>query len=170
MCYTVADFLKRHVPGFDRCHVAHVGVDNGIRTSRMIRGRSTLGADITAAPGPTTCPDTVGMLPVWDRELAGGEFVRDYTYDIPFGITVPVGCENLLVASGKSVSTERIGMLRSMGGCMICGQASGAAAALAAKSGVGPAGADIRETQRELLRQGVYLGPDERLRELGLED
>ena len=49
--------------------------------------------------------------------------MRDYTYDIPFGVTVPKGCDNLLVASGKSVCTERIGGLRSMGGCMICGQA-----------------------------------------------
>ena len=51
---------------------------------------------------------------------------------------------------------------------MICGQAAGAASALAAAKGVGAADVPARELQKELLRQGVYLGGPERLAQLGL--
>jgi hypothetical protein len=169
MCYYVADFLKSRVPGFEDSYVAHVGVDNGIRTSRRICGRSTLTTDeVMNAETPTRCDDTIGVLPVWDTEMACGEFAKSYTYDVPFGVTVPRGAENLLVASGKSVSTERIGLLRNMVACMMCGQATGVAAALAAGSGGQAASVDVRELQKGLLRQGVYLGAEERLVELGL--
>ncbi len=80
---------------------------------------------------------------------------------------MPVGCDNLLVASGKSVSTTEP-ILRGMARCMVCGQATGAASALAARAGVPSAEVPIRELQRELLRQGVFLGGPERLRQLGL--
>jgi len=169
MCYYVADFLAKHVPGFRKAYVAHVGVDSGIRTSRRILGPFALKREVTTeSTAPVHYDDVVGVLPVWDHRLTGGEFVKEITYDIPFAITVPQGCENLLVASGKSVSTEPIGVLRSMGGCMICGQATGVAAALGARSQTDPAKVGTRAMQKELVRQGVYLGPEERLRELGL--
>jgi hypothetical protein len=55
-----------------------------------------------------------------------------------------------------------------MSSCMTVGQAAGAAAALCAKQGVAPRTIVIRALQRLLLDQGVYLGPQSRLRALGL--
>ena len=42
------------------------------------------------------------------------------------------GVSRLLVASGKSVSTESVGVVRGMVTCMICGHEAGATAAVAA--------------------------------------
>ena len=92
-----------------------------------------------------------------------------HNHDIPYGITVPKKVENLLVGSGKSVPCEPPGLLRGMSMCMMLGQASGCAAAIAAKQGVTPRSLDIRTLQRMLLEQGVYLGPDDRLKAMGLK-
>ncbi len=72
------------------------------------------------------------------------------------------------MGSAKAVSTKRTALIRGMTGCMCCGQATDAASALAARSGVSPAEVLIRELQRELLAQDVYLGDEARLQALGL--
>ena len=90
--------------------------------------------------------------------------------DVPFGSCVPVNVGRLLVGSGKSVDAEggSSRIYRGMSGCMVYGQASGACAALASAKGVAAADLAVRELQQELLRQGVRLGTEDRLRELGL--
>ena len=175
MCYYVADMLKAKVPGFEKSVVAHIGVDLGIRTTRAIEGRCTLSEQaLVGAPGPTYVDDVIGVDPVRTGEdptnNAGPrqEFFKPYTADIPFGVMVPLGCHGLLVASAKSVSTEPRGLIRGMPQCMICGQAAGVAGALSARGGVPAGEAPIRQVQKELLRQGVYLGDQVRLAELGL--
>jgi hypothetical protein len=59
-------------------------------------------------------------------------------------------------------------LIREGSDSMRVGQAAGVAAALSAKQGNTPRALDIRTLQRTLLEQGVYLGSDDRLRELGL--
>jgi len=167
MCYHVADFMIRRVPGFARAYVAHVGVDLGIRVSRSIRGRATLQSEtVLDASTSALADDVVGMQPV--RSTAPGDFFAAHTFDVPFAITVPLGCDNVLVGSGKSVSTNPAALVRSMVGCMVCGQAAGAASALAARTGLPSADVPIRELQHELLAQGAFLGEPERLKQLGL--
>jgi hypothetical protein len=168
ICFYVADFVIKHVPGFSRARVAHVGVDLGIRVSRYIEGRTVLDGNVISAPAPVLADDVIGTFPVSDQRPERQGFFRDYTCDIPFGITVPMGCDNLLVASGKSVSTAPPAILRGMTGCMICGQGVGAASALAAAKGLRSADVPVRELQRELLSQKACLGEQERLRALGL--
>jgi len=51
---------------------------------------------------------------------------------------------------------------------MVCGQATGVAAALAACRNVETAAVPIRDIQRGLLEQDAYLGTPERLKQLGL--
>lgn len=102
-----------------------------------------------------------------------GEFVSNATVDIPFGVMLPEGVDNLLVASGKSVSAVPQTMLRYQSAGMSLGQAAGAAAGLAAKEGVTVrelAARDMKGIQEELLSQNVYLGTEERLKELGLAE
>ena len=169
MSYTVADKLKEHVPGFEKSIVAHVGVDLGIRSSRYIVGRETLHRDALVDPeGPTFVDTVIATTCVQDTERQCGEYMKPFTCDVPFGVTVPKGCENLLVGSAKSISTEPAAAIRGMSGCMICGQAAGAAAALGAKTNAGAADVPIRNIQKELLVQGVRLGDEARLKELGL--
>ena len=72
------------------------------------------------------------------------------------------------MASGKSVSTNPRGLIRSQSHCYVLGQGGGVAAAVAAKSGTSTREVDIKQVQRELLKQNVYLGDPARLAALGL--
>jgi len=126
------------------------------------------GESVREATEPTYADDVIATTPVQDLNRECGEYFRPFTCDVPFGVTVPKGCENLLVGSAKSISTQPRAVIRGMSGCMICGQAAGAAGAIAAKSGVSAGDVSIRDLQKELLRQGVRLGDEARLKELGL--
>ncbi len=83
------------------------------------------------------------------------------TYDIPYRALVPLKVENLLVA-GRCISMDHRALagLRKIPVCMAEGQAAGAAAALCARTGATPRGLDVKELQRELLRQDVVLRDD----------
>lgn len=169
MCYRVADFLQQNVPGFGRAAVAHVGVDLGVRLSRVAQARNPVDSrPYHEQDASVHAPDVVGMQPIRSSEWRDGTCFSNATFDIPFGLLVPVACRGLLVASGKCVDIEPRGRIRGMTGCMVCGQAAGAASALAANAGTDPAETDVTALQRELLSQGVFLGTDERLAELGL--
>lgn len=169
MCYYVADFLQQNVPGFGRAAVAHVGVDLGVRVSRIARARNPVDSrSYVRLDASVHAPDVVGVQPIRSSEWRDGTCFSDSTFDIPFGLLVPVGCQGLLLGSGKCVDIEPRGKVRGMTGCMLCGQAAGAACALAADAGIDPAQSDITALQRELLSQGVHLGTDDRLAELGL--
>jgi hypothetical protein len=169
MCRHVGEYLIDNVPGFAGGHVVSMGTDLGVRTSRVIRGRSILAADqLKDPPEPFLADDVAGVTPAQDTQMAGGEFYKDFTTDIPFGIAVPTAPANLLVGSAKSVSTDPAGLIRGMTGCMVCGQAAGVASALAARKGVASGAVPIREIQAALLEQGAYLGDEERLKSLGL--
>jgi len=171
LCYYTADFLKENVPGFENCYVEHIGVDLGLRGGRYITGRSRLKeADFHDAPEDSHCDDVIATAPMSTKRqgLRPGELGR--TTDIPFGSCVPVNVGRLLVGSGKSVDAEggNSRIYRGMSGCMVYGQATGVAAAVAARQGVVAEDLAIRDLQAELLKQGVRLGDEERLAELGL--
>ena len=85
---------------------------------------------------------------------------------------LPQQVENLIVASGKSVSTDSPGgefAVRDIVPCHVLGRGAGVAAALAAGTGVAPRDVAIDEVQRGLLAQNVYLGEPTRLAELGID-
>jgi hypothetical protein len=169
MCYYVGEFLIRNVPGFAGGHICAMGSDLGVRRSRMIAGRSMLRIEHLKDPDePFLADDVIGVTPAQDSRRAGGEFYKDFTTDVPFGVMVPTAPANLLVGSAKSICTEPVGIIRGMTGCMICGQAAGVASALAARQGAATAEVPIREIQRALLAQGAYLGDAARLESLGL--
>jgi hypothetical protein len=51
---------------------------------------------------------------------------------------------------------------------MVLGQAVGTAAAIAALDSVTPKTVDIKKVQKRLVAEGIYLGDEERLKELGI--
>jgi len=167
-CYYVADFFQKNVSGFDKAYIVQMATDLGIRTSRGIEGETTLTPEDTSSNKPVYFDNTIGCQPARARFQETREFFQAHTFDIPYRIMVPKKVENLLVGSGKSVSCQPQGIMRSMCGCMILGQASGTAAALAAKLGETPQQLNMRELQKKLLSNSVYLGDDERLKEMGL--
>lgn len=167
-CGHVAEFFRRHVPGFERGYIVQIGNDLGIRLSRGIEGRATLTAAQATSPEPVYAADAVGCVPCRADFGATGEFFYPHTFDVPYGALLPRGVEGLVVGSGKSVSAVPQGLVRGMSNCMLLGQAAGVAAAVAAREGTAPGHLEPRDVQRELLGQGAYLGAPERLAALGL--
>ncbi len=167
-CYYVADFFQKNVPGFEKAYIVQMATALGIRTSRGIEGEATLTSEDTSSKKPVYFDDTIGCQPARARFQETGEFLHAHSFDIPYPIMIPRKVENLLVGSGKSVSCQPQGIIRCMCECMTLGQAAGTAAALAAKLGETPRQLNIRELQKKLLSNGVYLGHDERLKELEL--
>jgi len=167
-CHYVAAFLVEHVPGFRDAHVVAIANEMGIRCSRGIVGLQTLTTRALTSPRPAHRDDVIGCAPCRTEFSATGEFFCPHACDIPYGILIPQEVDNLLVASGKTVSCKPQGLLRGMATCMVLGQAAGAAAALAAASATTPRQLDVRLLQRTLAQQGVYLGDSARRAALGL--
>jgi hypothetical protein len=166
VAFKAADFLRRYIPGFENSHVVRLASEWGQRLTRWIVGAETLRFQEMKAG--REWDDVIGLY-TQRRELVDeASRLKELTQELPYGIMIPQKAEGFLVASGKSVSTDPPGLLRGMQRCMVLGQAAGVGAALASKEGVSPSKVRIADVQRELLKQGAYLGTEERLRELGL--
>jgi hypothetical protein len=79
---------------------------------------------------------------------------------------VPARLDGLL-ACGRHISSDASshGFMREIPQCWLTGQAAGAAAAIAANSGLQPRAINVREVQATLRKQGVFIrdadqGPD----------
>jgi len=160
MCHYAADFLRKHLPGFENAHVIATAEDWGQRVTRYIMGRQTLTQEEAKAGRK------------WDEVIGRAPFKEPdeptYGFEIPYGIMVPKEIDGLLAPSGKMVSTQPRGMIRGMSFCMTLGQAAGVAAALGSVNQVPAGDVPIHDIQRKLLEQGAYLGEPDRLHELGL--
>ena len=80
---------------------------------------------------------------------------------IPLGALIPKGSRNLMVA-GRCVSSDRLANsgLRVQASCMAMGQAAGAAAALASKSGTTPLEVPLKEIHDLLRTHGAIVPGD----------
>lgn len=166
MCHYAADFLKIYMPGFENSVLVSTGSDLGIRLSRVIETDFTItGEDRTNG---TKFYDTVGTTCTDTREEGYIHRLEGWM-DIPLRCMIAKGVDNLVIGSGKSVDTKPAGVLRGMARCMSVGQGAGVAAVIAASNGCAIKDVNIQKVQKELLRQGVFLGDKCRLKELGLE-
>ena len=154
MCHRAAEFLRKHLPGFENAAVIATAEDWGQRRARLIEGRKTL------------TKEDVEVGRRWDDVIGLSPNGRAEPFEIPFGVMVPKEVEGLLVASGKSVSTDPVGLIRGMSRCMTLGEAAGVASALGASTSAPANQVPIRDIQRRLVAQGAYLGPPERLADL----
>ena len=162
----IAGFLRTHMPGFERAVVSDTAAMVGVRFTRWIDA----GFDLTEqqmAEG-AQFDDVIGAESPQVRHPKGGNIRTSSIAELPYRIMLPQNVDNLIVASGKSVSTDPRALLRHQVPCYILGQAGGVAAAVAVRNGSSARDVAIREVQRELLRQNVYLGPPQRLASLGL--
>ena len=84
--------------------------------------------------------------------------LRYSNVSIPLGSLLPVSLDNLLVA-GRNLSCDPVthSFMREVPVCWVMGQAAGAAAAQAVKTGVVVRDVNIEEIRRELVKQGVWL-------------
>ena len=150
--------LRRFTPGFEQAHLRTFGMTLGTRDSRKVAGRYELTGDDVR--GEARFADAVGIFPEF---LDGyGVLVLPTTgryFQVPYGILVPQGVDDLLVA-GRCVAGDKVShaATRSQMCCAVTGQAAGAAAAVSLRTGRSTAEVDVAAVQAELRRQGVRLG------------
>ena len=165
--YTVkmAEFFRKHVPGYENSYLLQVADCVGVRETRRVRGDYVLtGEDVLEAHA---FPDSIGYCGATvdvhnvegGRERTRMSAIRDgRLYQIPYRILLPTGLDGLLVA-GRCVSADRVacGSVRQQAGCIVTGQAAGVAAALASRQGVQPRALAIGDIQSVLRDQGAVV-------------
>ena len=157
------NFLKKHIPGFERARIESSGVAVGVRDTRHIIGECTLtGQDILSR---RRYADVVAY-----NVKAG--FPAN---DIRYGCLVPKEIDGLLVAGncisvipGSTFMGLQLGSynnIKDIPSMWTTGEAAGTAAALCVRHGLPPRALDPKEVQRNLSVRGALVGP-ERIAEL----
>jgi hypothetical protein len=81
-------------------------------------------------------------------------------YGIPYRALIPLESTNLLIAGRMmTVDTVAHNSTRNTVCCLVCGQAAGTAAALAAQGGIAPENVDVTLLQKTLRRAGALTAP-----------
>ena len=149
--------LRAYLPGFERAKLRNFGMTLGTRDSRKILGHYNLTEHDVR--NQARFEDSIGIFP---------EFIDGYGivilpttgryFQVPYGITVPRGIENLLVA-GRCVAGDKIAhaATRSMMCCTVTGQGAGVAAAISARDGVKCSAVNINRVQEALKEQHVRI-------------
>lgn len=156
-------FLKAHSPAFANSTVISVSQDIGIRESRKLRGVYILTQEDLKAE--CRFPDSIaaGNYDIDIHNPAGSGtshyyFPKGAYYTIPYRSLLPREYTNLLVA-GRCISAthEAQASIRIMPICACLGQAAGAAAAQAIKSGTNAHTVDVSAVQEKLRALGAML-------------
>ncbi len=159
-------FYREHVPGFEKAYMLFMVPYFGARGGPCIDGERTVTA-MEAYEGKKF-RDVMYRNIHEGQDMHGGE---KSGHDAPYRMIQPKEVEGLLV-TGRGAAYIRRGHdptgMRARPSIMALGEATGIAAALSTKLGVTPKQLDVKTLQRELLRQGAYLGDEARLAELGL--
>ncbi|MDE2039916.1 MAG: FAD-dependent oxidoreductase [Elusimicrobia bacterium] len=157
------EFLRRDVPGFSRARLVELASQIGVRETRRIVGRATLGTDDVlegrlpadgvargAFPIDLHSPDGSGLT--LKRMKPGA------SYSIPYGCLLPKNLEGLLVA-GRAISAshEAAASARLSPTCMALGEAAGVAAALSCARKLPPSKLKVAELRRRLLERGAVV-------------
>lgn len=160
----VTEFLRRFVPGYQRCFVKATASTLGVRESRRFKGAYVLEDDDLRAGKrfEDVVVHNANFVVDIHNPHGGGqaeglaEVVKPY--DIPYRCLLPLGVDNLLL-TGRCISgTHRAhASYRVMTICMALGEAAGVAAALSARRGVSPAALGHRPVQEALAAKGAVL-------------
>ena len=137
--FLMARVLKEHFPEFRSSFVSAVAVQAGVRETRRIKGAHTItGHEVKGVSQSVT-------------------FLKTPAY-VPYRALYAPGFGNLLVA-GRCISADKTAFasLRVQASCMGTGQAAGAAAALAAASGIPVSEVDINTLTARLRALGAVL-------------
>lgn len=157
-------FYRKYIPGYEDSFLVHTAQVVGIRDTRRIVGDYTLTeSDVRSG---RTFKDAIGrygsLIDVHNKDgnrpSVNDEVGGSGWFNIPYRILLPRGIKNLLVA-GRCVSADynAQGCTRSQAACMLTGQATGTAAAIAIKAGVEPRDINISELQKVLTSQNQLI-------------
>ncbi len=153
----ILDFLRKHGPGYENAYIAGMPAVIGVRETRRILGVDHLTRDdLIAGRRRDDAVVRKASFVIDIHNPAGpgqaeGFAAQVKPYDIPYGCLVPKELDGLLVA-GRCISGshEAHASYRVQQIAMAIGSAAGAAAAIAAKSGVLPREVDVKQIQTAL--------------------
>lgn len=115
--YALVDYVRKNMPGFEKCYVVDVAPQLGIRQTRLLEGDYVVTKD-----------------DVLDRVHFTDTVARGRDYYTPYRAMLPKGIDGLLVAGRHYSATETAQkMSREIPPCMSMGQSAGVAAALAVR-------------------------------------
>ncbi len=148
------EFLKKHMPGFEKSLIMLTSPQLGTQGGRRIIGEYML----TERDMETdeVFEDTIAVFPNNDN---GEISAKHPVMHIPYRTMVPqTAVENLLVACRAYSTADTINhQFNIIPFCLCLGQAAGTAAAMALKSGVNVRKVDYKALQDNLRKQGVIL-------------
>lgn len=157
-------FVREHVPGYERAYVASVSPLVSERESRRIVGNAYVTVDDYV--NGVCPPDSVcySFYPVdvhrgtEDKPLDNVFLDEGRVPGIPLGALIARGFDNLMMA-GRIASGDRRAQsaYRVQASCMAMGEATGTAAAAAAKRGVRVTEIDVDALRRRLHDNGVLV-------------
>ena len=146
--FDIVELFRKQFAGCEECYPAGPAPAAGQRRGRAIRCLYEL-SEGDCVEG-RQFEDQVACFSFIDN---GAYLVKDGgAYGIPYRALVPRGLDNALIA-GRMMSVDKVthNSTRNTACCLICGQAAGTAAAMAATDGVAPADVDA-EKLRDRLR------------------
>jgi len=152
---TTHQFLKKHVPGFEKSFILDTASQIGVRSSRRLIGEHIL-TEKEIFSG-LQFEDTIAVCPDF-RFTVSPEHPH---WHIPYRSLIPRQIENLL-AAGRCFSSDPVAndLLAPIQFCIAMGQAAGTAAALANKKRTEVRKLDYKVLQKYLVQQGVPLPVD----------
>lgn len=153
-------FLQKE-PALALMKIERLQPETGIRETFRIVGETTI--TVEDYEGGRVFADAVAysFYPI-DLHFEGGvtpKHLKEGTVPtVPIRALIPKDSKNLLVA-GRCVSSDQLAnsALRVQASCMAMGQAAGATAALAAKSGTTPLRVPLADIRRELTKHGAIV-------------
>jgi len=154
--FDIADFFRQHIAGCKDGYVAGPAPSVGQRRARAIHCDYELTReDCTEG---RTFEDQIGCFSFIDNPV---DLVRDAgAYGIPYRALLPTGVDNALIAGRMmTVDLPAHNSTRNTVCCLLCGQAAGAAAAMAAAKEISPREVDVQELRDQLKTDGVLLSP-----------
>jgi hypothetical protein len=150
---TTYEFLRKNVPGCERCFIMQTAPQLGTQGGRRVIGEYVLTP--SDMESDEVFDDTIVVLANNDN---GEISARHPAICIPYRCLVPLKTDGLLVACRAFSSKASVNQwFNIIPHCIAYGQAAGAAAALAARDEIQPRKVDYRELQSNLRRQGVEL-------------
>ena len=157
--YRMAEVLRTNFKEFEKCYVASVATQAGIRETRRIKVVHTMTAEDYISGYRYDDSISRGAHPIDIHATKGNKqsihFLEQAAY-VPYRALIAEDFPNILVA-GRSISADRkaFASMRVQASCMGTGQAAGVAAAMCAKGGYGVKDVDIEALVKKLREIGA---------------
>ncbi|MCE5271536.1 FAD-dependent oxidoreductase [bacterium] len=150
----------RSKPGYEKVFLLDTAAQLGVRMSRILDAEYRLTLEDTMTY--KSFEDVIGVSGAWTSLMYKGKRVtmRERPWwQIPYRALLPKKTENL-IAAGRCFCFEKalVEDTRIIGTCLVTGHGAGAAAAVAAQSGVSARAVDVKQVQALLRQQNANLG------------